>query len=201
MSMFTRSRAISHISSEPLFDQVFAQVPHVQIYAPVDAASLVDLRLLRTRHNIARRELHQVRRILRHEALAVLVQQVGALTARALGDQHPRALQRRRVDLHHLHVHDRGAHPIRLGDAVPVQISAFVDGSYTRPRPPVQTIVAFAVMACSSPVRMFMATRAAALALVHNQARHEPLLRSCASPGRCSASSTARTARAASPVP
>ena len=74
-----------------------------------EAAALVDLGLLGARDDVARGELHLVRRVALHEPLAVRVQQVGALAARALGDQEALAGERRRVVLDHLHVHQRGA--------------------------------------------------------------------------------------------
>ena len=48
---------------------------------------------------------------MRHEAIAVRVAQVRALAAAALGDQHAVRLQRRRVELHELHVLERHARP------------------------------------------------------------------------------------------
>src|SRR3712207_8022783 len=48
-----------------------------------------------------------VRRVLLHEALAVAVEQVRALAARALGDEEAVLDERRRVVLDHLHVHQR----------------------------------------------------------------------------------------------
>src|SRR3712207_2409412 len=59
-----------------------------------------------------------VRRVLLHEALAVAVEQVRALAAGALGDEEPVLDEARRVVLHHLHVHQRRAHAVRLADAV-----------------------------------------------------------------------------------
>ena len=56
--------------------------------------------------------------VLLHEALAVGVEQVGALAARALGDQEAVLDQRRRVVLDHLHVHQRRADAVGLRDAV-----------------------------------------------------------------------------------
>ena len=83
-----------------------------------EAATLVDLGLLGARDDVARGELHLVRRVLLHEALAQRVVEVGALAARALGDQQPVPGERRRVVLDHLHVHQRRAHAVCLRDAV-----------------------------------------------------------------------------------
>ena len=88
--------------------------------APVgaDAAALVDLGLLGARDDVARGELHLVGRVLLHEALAVGVEQVRALAARALGDQDAVLDERRRVVLDHLHVHQRRAGAVGLRDPV-----------------------------------------------------------------------------------
>src|SRR3954452_7881486 len=83
------------------------------------AAALVDLGLLGARDDVARGELHLVRRVLLHEALAVRVEEVRALAARALGDEEAVLDERRRVVLDHLHVHQRRADPVGLRDAVP----------------------------------------------------------------------------------
>src|SRR5690606_17584226 len=103
---------------QALADHVLTQVAHVQQYAAVDAPALVDLRLLGAGHDVATRELHHVRRVLLHEALAGGVEQVGALAARALRNQHAGALQGGRVELDHLHVHAFRPRPVGLGDAV-----------------------------------------------------------------------------------
>ena len=93
-----------------------------------DATTLVDLDLLGARDDVARGELHLVRRHLLHEALAVLVEQVGALAAGALGDQEAVLRERRRVVLDHLHVHQRRADAVGQRDAVARQMSPFVVG-------------------------------------------------------------------------
>ena len=73
----------------------------------VHPAALLDLGRLRARDDVARGELHRVRRVVLHEALAVLVDQEPALAAAALGDEDPGREQRRRVELHELHVLQR----------------------------------------------------------------------------------------------
>ena len=83
-----------------------------------EAAALVDLGLLGTGDDVARGELHLVRRVALHEALALGVEQVGALAAGALGDQEALARKRRRVVLDHLHVHQRRACPVGHRDPV-----------------------------------------------------------------------------------
>ena len=83
-----------------------------------EAAALVDLGLLGARDDVARGELHLVRRVRLHEALALGVEQVRALAAGALGDQKALARQRRRVVLDHLHVHQR--RPGAVGHRDPV---------------------------------------------------------------------------------
>ena len=105
-------------SVEPLEDLLRAEVAQVEEDVAVDAAAVVDLGLLGARDDVARRELHRVRRIADEEPLAVLVQEVGALPAAALGDEHTRRRERRRVELHHLHVLQRHARAERERHAV-----------------------------------------------------------------------------------
>ena len=83
-----------------------------------EAAALVDLGLLGAADDVARGELHLVRRVALHEALALGVQEVGALAARALGDQEALARERGRVVLDHLHVHERRTDPVGHRDPV-----------------------------------------------------------------------------------
>ena len=83
-----------------------------------EAAALVDLGLLGAGDDVARCELHLVRRVALHEALALGVQEVGALAARALGDQEALARERGRVVLDHLHVHERRADAVGHRDPV-----------------------------------------------------------------------------------
>ena len=94
---------------QPLDDLLGAEVAQVEQDVAVDAAALVDLGLLGARDDVARGELHRVRRVALQEALALGVEEVGALAAAALGDQHPRRRERRRMELHHLHVLQRDA--------------------------------------------------------------------------------------------
>src|SRR3954469_11052674 len=86
--------------------------------ARADATAFVDLDLLGARDDVARGELHLVGRHLLHEAIAVGVEQVRALAARALGDQEAVLDERRGVVLDHLHVHERRADPEGLRHAV-----------------------------------------------------------------------------------
>ena len=103
---------------QALEDLLGAQVAEVEEDVAVDAAALVDLGLLRARDDVAPGELHRVRRVVLQEALAVRVQEVGALAAAALGDQHARRRERRRVELHHLHVLQGDPDPQRHRHAV-----------------------------------------------------------------------------------
>ena len=83
-----------------------------------EPAALVDLGLLGARDHVARGQLHLVRRVLLHEALALGVVEVRALAAGALGDQQPDPGERGGVVLDHLHVHQRGAGAVGHRDAV-----------------------------------------------------------------------------------
>ena len=96
---------------QPRADLLRAEVREVEQHAAVDAAPLLDLLPLGARDDVARRELHRDRRRLGHEAVAAGVAQVAALAAAALGDQHAVRAQRRRMELHELHVLQRHARP------------------------------------------------------------------------------------------
>ena len=94
---------------QPLEDLLGAEVPQVEQHVALDPATLVDLGLLGAGDDVARGQLHRVRRVALEEALALGVEEVRAFAAAALGDQHARRRERRRVELHHLHVLQRHA--------------------------------------------------------------------------------------------
>src|ERR1700681_4608223 len=97
---------------QALEDLLAPQMAQVEEHAAVDAAAFHDLGPLRPAHDVARRELALVRGVLEHEALAVFVQEISALAARSLGEQHAVLLERGRVELDELHVHQRDAGPV-----------------------------------------------------------------------------------------
>ena len=70
-------------------------------------APLADLERHRTRHDVAAGQILGGWRIALHEALALAVGEVPALAARAFGDEHARAVDAGRVELHELHVLQR----------------------------------------------------------------------------------------------
>src|SRR5581483_7525143 len=94
---------------QPVEDALGAEMAHVEHHAAVDAATLVDLRLLGTGDDVARGKLERVGRVALHEALAVLVDEVRALAPAALREEDPGRVERRRVELHELHVLERQA--------------------------------------------------------------------------------------------
>ena len=96
-------------AGELVEDLLRPEVPQVEHDRAVDAAARLDLGRLRAGDDVARGQLERVRRVALHEALAVLVDQVAALAPAALGDQDPRRVHRRRVELHELHVLQRQA--------------------------------------------------------------------------------------------
>ena len=96
-------------AGELVEDLLGPEVPQVEHHRAVDTAAGLDLGRLRARDDVARGQLERVRRVALHEALAVLVDQVAALAAAALGDEDPRRVHRRRVELHELHVLERQA--------------------------------------------------------------------------------------------
>ena len=82
------------------------------------AAAFLDLGGHGARHHVAARQVLGVRRVALHEALAVLVEQVAALAAHALGDQHAGAGHAGRMELPELHVLERQAGARRHAEAV-----------------------------------------------------------------------------------
>ena len=83
------------------------QVGQVEHHTTVDATTISNLAPLSTRHDVAGGQLHRVRRVVDHEALAILIAQIATLTTTTLGDQHAVRLKRRRMELHELHVLQR----------------------------------------------------------------------------------------------
>ena len=73
------------------------------------ATAFLDLLVHGARHEVARRQVFQGRRIALHEALAVAVEQDGAFAAAAFGQQHAGAGHAGRVELPELHVLQRNA--------------------------------------------------------------------------------------------
>jgi hypothetical protein len=96
-------------AGEALDDLLRAQMAQVEQDVALDAAPLVDLGLLCTRDHVAARELHRVRGVALEEAIALRVEEVRALPAAPLGDEDAGRRERRRVELHHLHVLERDA--------------------------------------------------------------------------------------------
>src|SRR4029450_5519928 len=78
---------------ETLADDVFTQMAHVEQHAAVDVAPLLDLRLPGAGDDAPAGQLHHVRRVLFHEAVAAGVEEVGAFAASALGYQHAGAFE------------------------------------------------------------------------------------------------------------
>ena len=83
-----------------------------------DAASLLDLRGNGTCDDVARRELHLLGGVFRHEAFAVLVEELCTLGAAGLGEQHAIDGEPRRMELHHLGILERDADVHACDDAV-----------------------------------------------------------------------------------
>ena len=91
--------------AELLHDQRFAQVGAIQEDAAVDAVAGVDFGLFGPGNHVAGSQLHHVGSVPLHEAVAVLVPQVGALAAGGFGQQDATAGQGGGMVLDHLHVH------------------------------------------------------------------------------------------------
>ena len=108
-------------TGEALDDLLGAEMPQVEQDVALHAAPLVDLGLLRARDDVAACELHRVRRVALQETVALGVEEVRALSAAALGDEDARRRERRRVELHHLHVLERDARRSAIVIPSPVQ--------------------------------------------------------------------------------
>ena len=98
--------------------QLLTEVSAVEEDAAVNSPSFVDLGLLRPGDDVAGGELHHVRRVPLHEPFAVGVYQIGSLAPGALRHERAVALEGRRMVLHHLHVHQRGADAVGRCHAV-----------------------------------------------------------------------------------
>ena len=108
-------------AGQALADGFLAQVVELEqdaVAVLAGAAAFLDLGRHRARHDIAAREVLGVRRIALHEALAVLVEEVAALSAHALRDQHARARHAGRMELPELHVLERNSGARRHAQAV-----------------------------------------------------------------------------------
>ena len=85
--------------------------------------ALLDLGVVGPGHHVARGELHLLRVVVLHVARALGVTQQPALAAHALGDEKPTHARGphhpRRVELHHLHVHELGPGVVAEDHAVP----------------------------------------------------------------------------------
>ena len=88
------------------------------VFLLADAAAFADLDGHRARNHVARGEILGGWRIALHEALALGVDEIAALAARAFGDEAARAVDAGRVELHELHVLQRQPGAQRHGAAV-----------------------------------------------------------------------------------
>jgi hypothetical protein len=83
-----------------------------------DAAAFADFNRHRPRYHVARGEVLGGGRIALHESLALGIDEIAALAARALGDEATRAVDAGRVKLHEFHVLQRQAGAQHHGAAV-----------------------------------------------------------------------------------
>ena len=91
--------------AELLQNCVAVEMAHVEEDTAVDVPSFIDFSLLGARDDISRSKFHHIGRVTLHEALALGVDEIRALAARALGHERAVAGERRGVVLHHFHVH------------------------------------------------------------------------------------------------
>ncbi len=106
---------------QALVDGLRAQVVELEqhvVLVGTAAAAFLDLLVHRAGDEVARRQVLQRGRVALHEALAVAVEQDGAFTAAALGQQHARAGHAGGVELPEFHVLQRDAGTCRHAQAV-----------------------------------------------------------------------------------
>jgi hypothetical protein len=111
-------------------------VAQVEEHRAGHVTSCLDLGRLRAGDDVARRELERVRRVPRHEALAVPVDEIAAFPTACLGDQDAARIQRRRMELHELHVLERNAGVQRHGHPVAVARVGVRRHAVDPPHPP-----------------------------------------------------------------
>ena len=107
-------------SGKPREDALGAEMAQVEKDGVVDAPASLDLRRLRPRDDVAGGKLERVRRVARHEPLAVAVDEKAALATAPLRDEDAARKERRRVELHELHVLERKSGVQRHRHAVAV---------------------------------------------------------------------------------
>ena len=92
-----------------LFDDLSAEVSNIEmdVVLAADPAASTNLFIDRSRDHVAWCQLHQLRRIVLHEALPLVVDQVAALAARRLAQQDADADDAGWVELVELHVLER----------------------------------------------------------------------------------------------
>ena len=91
---------------------------HVQAVRPFERPTRLHLLDHRSGEDVSRPELHLAGQVALHVPLAVLVDEVAALSASGFRDQDAGARKARRVELDHLHVLQRDARPV--GERHPV---------------------------------------------------------------------------------
>ncbi len=93
---------------------------HVEVdeVLAADAPAIAHLHVDGAADHVARRQLHESRRVALHEALAGVVDEVAALAARGLGQEDADAHDAGRVELVELHVLERHTAPIGQRHAV-----------------------------------------------------------------------------------
>ena len=96
-----------------LVEHLATQVTQVQVdvVLAADAPAFLDLLEHAARHDVARRQVLQRRRVAFHEALTGIIQQDAAFTARRLGNQDAQAVNAGRMELEELHILQRNAAP------------------------------------------------------------------------------------------
>ncbi len=121
-------------------DHLFAEMAHIEVHVlamrPFEPAPLIELRDHGAGDDVARSELHLVGHVPLQESLAVLVEEITALSADGFGDENAGERQACGMELHHLHVLEPDARAIRERHSVPGADVAVRGERVDAPEPP-----------------------------------------------------------------
>jgi hypothetical protein len=95
-----------------------AKIQPERLFQVAHATAGLDLGVLGARDDVARRELHLVGRVPRHEALALRIDEVTSFASARLAQEHAGRVEPGRVKLQHLQIHGRGSAAQGHGQAV-----------------------------------------------------------------------------------
>src|SRR3546814_20442887 len=93
-------------------------LPYTRLYRSTDATCFANVERHRAADYLALGQILHVRRVTRHEALALGIGEIATLAARAFGDQAAVTIDAGRMKLHELHILQRDASAQRHAVAV-----------------------------------------------------------------------------------